>query len=442
MPVHSLPYPEDEGALVAALSRELPDAVWLDSGDGFGRYSIIAADPRAMITWEGGVLWHREGGAWHREPHAVDPLAWLRQQLATARDDGPPPFAGGAIGYFGYDLGERCMGVPREQSSSIPEMLVGLYDWAVVSDHYRRVCWLAGPAADGALARWLDTLTRGAPATGSYRVGEPAVDLDEAGYRQAFARVRRYIRDGDCYQVNLSRCFSADFDGDALAAYRDLRRYSSGPYGAYLGFAGAEVLSLSPERFLTLRDRHVETRPIKGTRAREADPAGDAARRAELLQSAKDRAENVMIVDLLRNDLGRVCRPGSVRVPELFAIESYATVHHLVSSVVGELAQGHDALDLLRAALPGGSITGAPKRRAMEIIAELEPSRRGVYCGSIGTLGYDGAMDTSIAIRTAVRTGDRLEYRAGGGLVWDSACEAEFAETASKARAFLDFLAG
>ncbi len=441
MPVYSLPYPNDEGAFVAALARELPDTVWLDSGGGFGRYSIIAAGPRAVIASEAGKLWHREGDHWQRVTDA-DPVAWLRRQLAVTTAEGPLPFAGGAIGYFGYDLGERWMGVAREQTASVPEMVVGLYDWAVVRDHHRCTSWLAGPAVDDGLARWLDALPQVAPSAGAYRVGEAAVDLDAAGYRQAFERVRRYLRDGDCYQVNLSRCFQAEFHGDALAAYRDLRRYSPGPYGAYLGFSGAEVLSLSPERFLTLRQNRVETRPIKGTRARHADASEDAARRDELLSSAKDRAENVMIVDLLRNDLGRVCRPGSVQVPELFAIESYATVHHLVSTVVAELAEGYQALDLLRATLPGGSITGAPKRRAMEIIAELEPSRRGVYCGSIGTIGYDGAMDTSIAIRTAVRSGERLEYRAGGGLVWDSECQAEFAETASKARAFLDFLAG
>lgn len=438
MPVYPLPYPRDEAGFVTALAREFPDPVWLDSGAGFGRYSIIAADPRAVVTSRDGTLCYRDGTR-ERAPDN-DALACLRELLAGSDGDGPPPFAGGLIGYFGYDLGERWVGVPRATLASVPEMSVGVFDWAVVRDHAGATSWLAGPAAGPALARRLRELHEADVPGGSYRVGAASVDLDEAAYREAFRRVQRYIRDGDCYQVNLARCFRADFEGDALAAYRHLRRHSPAPYGAYLGLGEVDVLSLSPERFLTLRDGQVETRPIKGTRARGADAATDAALRGALADSAKDRAENVMIVDLLRNDLGRVCRPGSVRVPELFAIESYATVHHLVSTVNGELAPGCSALDLLYAGLPGGSITGAPKRRAMEIIAELEPSRRGVYCGSVGYIGYDGAMDTSIAIRTAVRTGGHLEYRAGGGVVWDSGWETEFAETASKARAFLDFL--
>jgi para-aminobenzoate synthetase component 1 len=440
MAVYPLPYPDDEAGFVTALARELPDPVWLDSGTGFGRYSIIAADPRVVATSHNGELRYRDGDGEHASN--ADPLAWLRRELADGEANGPPPFAGGVIGYFGYDLGERWVGVQRLPGATVPELNVGLYDWAVIRDHAEATSWLAGPAAGPALARWLRELHGARAAGGAYRVAAAEVDLDESDYRAAFERVRRYIRDGDCYQVNLARCFHTGFEGDALAAYRDLRAYSPAPYGAYLGIGDADVLSLSPERFLTLRHRRVETRPIKGTRARGADAAEDAALRTALLQSAKDRAENVMIVDLLRNDLGRVCRPGSVRVPELFAVESYATVHHLVSTVTGELETGCSALDLLAASLPGGSITGAPKRRAMEIIGELEPTRRGVYCGSIAYLGYDGAMDSSIAIRTAVRTGDRLEYRAGGGLVWDSDCDTEFAETASKARAFLDFLGG
>ena len=440
MPVHPLPYPGNEAAFVTALARELPEVAWLDSGAGYGRYSIVAADPRVLISSQHGQAWRRERGTSSYRV-AEDPMLCLRRELAAGEAEGPPPFAGGGIGYFGYDLGERWAGIERQASSAMSEMAVGVYDWAVVRDHRYGTSWLAGPAANADLAAWLRERHQSEPPRGRYRVGEPSVDLGNAAYAQAFDRLRQYIREGDCYQVNLARCFSAPFDGDALAAYRHLRQYSPSPYGAYLALGQGEVLSLSPERFLTLRDGRVETRPIKGTRARGKTASTDAALRHELAASTKDRAENVMIVDLLRNDLGRVCRPGTVRVPELFAIESYATVHHLVSTVTGELTAGSDAIELLRATLPGGSITGAPKRRAMEIIAELEPSRRGVYCGSLGYLGYDGAMDTSIAIRTALRCGQRLEYRAGGGIVWDSERDAEMAETASKARAFLDFLA-
>ena len=261
------------------------------------------------------------------------------------------------------------------------------------------------------------------------------------GYLHAVNRVREYILAGDIFQTNLSQRFEAPLEELPWDLYRRLRSQNAAPFAAYLDFPEALILSASPERFLRVTpDRHVETRPIKGTRPRGVGPEHDAALGQALTESAKDRSENLMIVDLIRNDLSRVCSPGTVRVQELFALEHFATVHHLVSTVVGQLRAGTDALDLLRAAFPGGSITGAPKLRAMEIIAELEPSARGVYCGAIGYLGLSGALDTSIPIRTAVVRDGRVYLSAGGGIVADSDAEQEYRETLDKARGMIDAL--
>jgi para-aminobenzoate synthetase component 1 len=263
------------------------------------------------------------------------------------------------------------------------------------------------------------------------------------GYLDAVARVRDYIIAGDIFQANLSQRFEAPLEEDPWPFYRRLREVNPAPFAAYLEFDGVAIASASPERFLQVDpDGRVETRPIKGTRPRGVSPEHDAALSQALHDSAKDRAENLMIVDLLRNDLSRVCLPGSVKVPELFALEGYRTVHHLVSTVTGRLRPGKTATDLLAAAFPGGSITGAPKVRAMEIIAELEPSRRGIYCGSIGYLSLTGAADTSIVIRTIVALGGHAYFSAGGGIVVDSDPEQEYQETLHKARALITALAG
>ncbi|MDA3164773.1 aminodeoxychorismate synthase component I, partial [Pseudomonas aeruginosa] len=261
-------------------------------------------------------------------------------------------------------------------------------------------------------------------------------------YRQAIRRIQDYIQAGDCYQVNYSQRFQAACSGSPWPAYRALREACPTPFSGYLRLADGAILSLSPERFLKLGKGKVETRPIKGTRPRGKTPEEDMALAASLLASPKDRAENLMIVDLLRNDIGRSCQPGSVRVPELFALESYPNVHHLVSSVTGELAPGKDALDLLEGSFPGGSITGAPKIRAMQIIDELEPSRRGIYCGSLFYLDVRGEMDSSIAIRTLLVRNGQVSCWGGGGIVADSHWEDEYQETLDKVRVLLETLEG
>ncbi len=434
--VQAVPYRRDTEAWMVRL-RALPWPVWLDSG-GKGRWDVLTAEPAETLVTCNGCTTHtmRDGS---RRQSAASPLELLKACLARRSVRSRRlPFLGGAIGAFAYDLGETLVPmVSPRPSSAQPSMSVGLYDWAVLADHAAGRAWLVTLAGSPmTAARWRALTESDAPVAEGFRLGALQVDLDEQAYGRRFRRLQRYIRDGDCYQVNLARRFSATLDGDSFAAYRAMRARSPAPFGAYLEHAGLALLSVSPERFLRVRRGRVETRPIKGTRPRGGSVAEDRRLAAELRDSPKDRAENVMIVDLLRNDLGKVCRTGSVRVSKLFDLETHPSVHHLVSRIGGRLRSGLTPVDLLAAAFPGGSITGAPKRRAMEIIAELETAPRGFYCGSVGYIGYDGSMDSSICIRTAVHAGGRLEYRAGGGVVADSTEHDEFLETDHKARVF------
>jgi para-aminobenzoate synthetase component 1 len=448
--IAQLPYPADSAALFEPVA-DSPWAVFLDSGrqgSTPGRYDIIAAEPWAAVVTHG--AWTEVRGGERLERYPDDPFAVLRAVLGPARPSaGPAPFCGGAIGYFGYDLGRRIERLPSlaADDEQLPQLAVGLYDWAVVVDHAERSAWIASSGRIAATrSRW-PALVQRFQAAGARRrraafrtLSGVRSSVSRAEYEQAFARIRRYIVDGDCYQVNLAQRFEAQACGDPWSGYRALRALSPSPHGAYLNLPFAQVMSVSPERFLQVRGRQVETQPIKGTRARAANPRLDADHARELAASAKDRAENVMIVDLLRNDLAKNCELGSVHVPRLFAVESFAGVHHLVSTVRGLLARDRDALDLLRGCFPGGSITGAPKVRAMQIIEELERYRRGVYCGSIGYLGDDGSMDTSIAIRTLVYRAGTARYWAGGGIVADSVAADEYQETLDKARCFFQLV--
>jgi para-aminobenzoate synthetase component 1 len=494
--VRELTPPPDPSACVERLAG-LPHRVLLDSaaaGPRLGRYSFVTADPIQVIRSRGGRTWVETGDGRRatgdgREAREVtgegDALSAVRRVLAPAMTlpvPGLPPFQGGVIGYIAYDWGltlER-LPAPRFDDLGLDDVVFGVYDWVLAWDHAASKAWLVstGMGADDAdrqrraaeradfviaLLSSPDTAVRlGAlpetPAAGVAASDRPAVhpvaggwwderlplgsSFSHEGYLDVVSRVREYIYAGDIFQANISQRFEAPLGESPWSLYRRLRRHNPAPFAAFLDLPGVAVVSSSPERFLQVDPSgHVETRPIKGTRARGVGPEHDAALGQALTESAKDRAENLMIVDLMRNDLSRVCRPGSVRVSELFALERYATVHHLVSTVVGDLAPGTDALDLLRAAFPGGSITGAPKLRAMEIIAECEPSRRGVYCGCIGYWSVTGALDTSIAIRTAVVRGGRIYFSAGGGIVADSVPEDEYRETLDKARATIDVLA-
>jgi para-aminobenzoate synthetase component I len=472
--------PVPDPADVAAAFLDLPYPIFLDSATGLaagephhlGRYSFVSADPVLVVRSKGLLTEVLERG--RRRGAEGDPLGVVREALrhwAAPALPGLPPFQGGAAGYIGYDYGAVLERVPptRYDDLAVPDVVLGLYDWVLGWDHARREAWLISTGLDPGgspsesraqdrAAQVRERLSRpgrvapqASPAdprdavAPSYPVSAleaPPEGLRSTfthrGYLDAVARVREYIVAGDIFQANLSQRLQAPLREAPFDLYRRLRRRNPAPFAAYFDCGDLTVLSASPERFLRLDERgSVETRPIKGTRPRGLGPMHDAALGRALAESEKDRAENVMIVDLLRNDLSRVCRPGSVRVPELFALEHHPTVHHLVSTVVGELTPGADAVDLVRATFPGGSITGAPKVRAMEIIAELEPTRRGVYCGSVGYLSRTGAMDTSIVIRTFVRVGHQVYFQAGGGIVADSDPELEYRETLDKARGLI-----
>jgi para-aminobenzoate synthetase component 1 len=443
--VKAFPYCPDTGELFAPLSGR-PWSVLLDSGlpaSSRGRYDILACNPRVTLTTRGATTEIRRAGtlAVSRD----DPLELLRSHMGPkhACSDGLP-FCGGAIGYFAYDLGRRFERLPDTalDSLGLPDMAVGIYDQALVVDHEARRTSLVGPAGSfeesgGLLAAAAEGRLH--PQVGRFEVTGPVrSNMDAEGYGRRFRRVRNYIENGDCYQVNLARRFSVAARGDPWTAYSLFRRLSPAPFAAYFNTPATCILSASPERFLRVRGAQVETCPIKGTRPRDPDPARDMQLRQALAASPKDRAENLMIVDLLRNDLGRTCATGSVRVPSLFQVASFSNVHHLVSRITGRLASGQDALELLRGCFPGGSVTGAPKIRAMEIIEELEGERRSVYCGSIGYLGFDGALDTNILIRTMIHNGNELRFWAGGAIVFDSRCEEEAAEVEAKASAMCE----
>lgn len=436
-----LPYSEESSGLFACIAHR-PWSMWLDSGrpgSGYGRYDILVADPVITLTTRGELT---EVIGPTSEISRADPFSLVRDYLGRHQPCvSGIPFMGGAVGYFGYDLARRLEKLPVQalDAESLPEMRIGIYDWALVVDHAARKCWLAShgraPQTRERWNEWVALFTQtGFKKDGEFSVTGPvASNMTEASYTSAFDRIQHYIHAGDCYQVNLAQRFEAPATGDAWTAYRHLRNASPAPFAAYLNFDDTQILSASPERFLEVRDRRVETKPIKGTRPRDADPVQDQCNADALLASLKDRAENLMIVDLLRNDIGKNCVPGSVRAEKMFALESFTNVHHLVSTVSGRLAQGHDALHLLRGCFPGGSITGAPKLRAMQIIEELEPHRRGIYCGAIGYIGFDGNMDTSIAIRTAVLSNGTIRFWAGGGIVADSVADREYRETWDKA---------
>jgi para-aminobenzoate synthetase component 1 len=413
----------------------------------YGRWSFITGAPFLL-------LWHRAGRTYlhtavggQTVAWAGDPFAVLQALLARYTLDPPPelptPFPAGIAGYFGYDLRHWVERLARGHDDlRIPDCVLGFYDSVLTCNHQSGQAIAAGWGGESAQARWQPVLAQATPLPAlappaPVAAGEVGRTFTRAGYEAVVRTVREHIIGGDIYQANLSQRFAVPYAAEPWPLYLRLRAANPAPFAAYLPLGEATVVSASPERFLQVSGRQVSTRPIKGTRPRGATPAEDRRLAAELRASAKDQAENVMIVDLLRNDLGRVCATGSVRVPELLALESYATVHHLVSTVVGTLAPDRDRVDLLRACWPGGSITGAPKIRAMQIINDLEPVTRGPYCGSIGYLSVTGAMDTSIVIRTALVQQGRAYVWAGGGLVADSDPAAEYVETLDKAAALL-----
>ncbi|MGJ8693128.1 MAG: aminodeoxychorismate synthase component I [Thalassotalea sp.] len=360
------------------------------------------------------------------------------------------PFVGGALGYFSYDLGRRFEILPSAAVKDInqPDMAIGIYTHAVIYHRSTKTFQLVAPKnqVDALIATieqlLLPAVQHSKPSADFALTSTWQANMNKAQYHKKFNAVQNYLLAGDCYQTNLAQRFKASYQGDEFYAYQALRAQNKAPFSAFIRLENSCILSTSPERFLQLSDNKVQSKPIKGTRPRSDDPIIDQQNAQILKKAEKDRAENLMIVDLLRNDLSKVCQPGSVKVPEIFAIESFPAVHHLVSTVEGTLESQYQASDLLRGAFPGGSITGAPKIRAMEIIDELEPQRRSLYCGAIGYISASGNMDTSITIRTLICENNNIYCWAGGGLVADSDADSEYQETLDKVNKILPVLSG
>ena len=385
-----------------------------------------------------------------------DPFTLLNQylnELYPIKQYSPLPFNAGAVGSFSYDLGRRIEAIPAiaKRDIDLPEMALGFYDWALIFDNQQQSWSIVHYQGDAALDHVINRIQHKFlncvkdSSTAPFKLTSPwQCQTKKDDYSASFNKIHGYLHSGDCYQINLTQRFSASYQGDEWQAYLTLRDSNKAPFSAFFKLDKATILSISPERFIQLTDvqsgSQIQTKPIKGTLPRSSDPTLDALAATTLAGSAKDRAENLMIVDLLRNDIGKVATAGSVRVPHLFEIESFPAVHHLVSTVTATLSPQYSASDLLRAAFPGGSITGAPKIRAMEIIEELEPSRRSLYCGAIGYLSQDGKMDTNITIRTLVAQNSQLYCWAGGGIVADSEVEAEYQESFDKVSRILPAL--
>ena len=417
----TIPYERDCANLLCRL-QSLPSLIALDSGlgqDRHGRYDIISALPTTLLTET-----DKQPDMFARVQQALEQE---RPTLPMPEDLRALPFSGGALGYFAYDGSAN----------------IGIYHWAIVVDHLQKISTLF--ALPGCASQTWEavkaSLEQSAPSPSKFILAQAfEANFNEVQYATAFNRIQDYIQAGDCYQVNLAQRFKSHYRGDPLSAYLRLRSSIYSPFSGFMRTLNGAVLSFSPERFIQVRDTQVLTQPIKGTRPRSADPIQDQALALALQESSKDRAENLMIVDLLRNDLGTLCVTGSIKVEQLFELQSFTNVHHLVSSIRARLAPEHKALELLRNCFPGGSITGAPKKRAMEIIAELEPDSRQVYCGTLGYMGFDGNLDSNIMIRTLHCTQSEIYCWGGGGIVADSICAQEYQECFDKINNIINIL--
>ncbi|BFM16293.1 aminodeoxychorismate synthase component I [Maricurvus nonylphenolicus] len=441
-----IPYQSSLGYFLAIRHMSWP--VWLDSGpeaSNRGRYDILAAAPETQLISSGNnVSITTKEQSLTRTGNPLDILAeHLPDYTCCGKAD--IPFCGGAIGYLAYDLGRQLETLPEQAENDIqlPDMQIGIYSWAVVQDHMlKRSHLVALPSVERCeLEQLAEQLKRPKDINTPFKIKGLESNFDVESYSKAFTKIQEYIHAGDCYQVNLAQRFSGDYSGDPLTAYIELRKKLPSPFSGYFEPDQGAILSLSPERFVEVKQRRVKTQPIKGTISRGSTPEQDQSNAYALKNSVKDRAENLMIVDLLRNDLSKVCSEGSVSTTRLFDLESYANVHHLVSTIEAELEEQETPTSLLKSSFPGGSITGAPKIRAMEIIEELEPCRRSAYCGSLGYISANQNMDTNIAIRTLVcDQSNRIHCWGGGGIVADSDMETEYQESLTKIGVILDTL--
>lgn len=425
----------------------------LDSGmdyEKLGRYSFIGYEPFKVFKSKDDQITVLENGV--EKNYKGDPFEKLKEVMAKHRMDytSDIPFVGGAVGYFSYDLCHHIEKLPRTaiDDVNIPDMFLGFYDGVIIVDHLKNEVFVASlgikdreevvveqiedSILNGKVEEMKDSEIKEKPTLVS--------NFKKKDYIDSVNKVKEYIRSGDIYQANLTQRFKCDLNEDAYDLYSRLRSINPAPFASYINFGEGQIVSSSPERFIRIKDKKIETRPIKGTRPRGKTPEEDKINREELLSSEKDKAELLMIVDLERNDIGKISKTGTVEVTELFHLEEYATVYHLVSTVVGDIKEDCDVIDAIKATFPGGSITGAPKIRSMEIIDSLEPTQRNIYTGSIGYIGFNGDVDLNIVIRTIVVKDNKAYFQVGGGIVWDSDAQLEYEETLHKARALIKAL--
>lgn len=431
-----------------------PWAMLLDSANSQhvdARFDIMVAAPIATLTNKAkqNTIWRHD-----LEPYidASNPLTLIERlqqsyfdtQLISDNEHNELPFLVGALGYFGYDLSHCFESLPEnlESDYKAPDMAVGIYTWSVIKDRQKGLFYLcAANNYSHPSPTFFEELYEKSQTKSHFKLtSDWQVNMTREQYESKLQQVDEYLHAGDCYQINFAQRFKANYEGDEWQAYVALSEANNAPFSAFIRLTNCCILSISPERFLAVKHRHVETKPIKGTRPRSDDPEIDKQAIKQLLSADKDRAENLMIVDLLRNDLSKHCKPHSVKVPGLFQIESFAAVHHLVSTVIGELDENSSAYSLFQGAFPGGSITGAPKIRAMQIIDELEPNKRNIYCGSIGYFGLRQDMDSSICIRTLLCENNQIYCWAGGGIVLDSNPLEEYQECLDKVAKILPLL--
>ncbi len=447
-------------------------AMLLDSGTGlkqkegskanrYRRYDICVCQPSVRLSYDNEITSIYKGSQQTQSLSDKAPLECMREILNEYRNlssnlsyqDQPLsdlPFNGGWIGYISYDFGLQQTINSNDQISdfSIPLIQMGLYQWALISDHQNKTTRLYNFGLTE--TNWLSLKSKvvklitdasNKPLRQDFQLSNPfKSNLSFKDYAKGFNQIRDYIYAGDCYQVNFAQRFSAEYQGSILTAYESLAKENNSPFSAYLNFSNQQILSLSPERFIEAHRGNVTTQPIKGTLPRDPDPKLDQQLANQLINSNKDKAENLMIVDLLRNDLSKTASKGSVKVSELFGLYHFESVHHLISTVTSKLDDTYDNFDLLATTLPGGSITGAPKLRAMQIIDELESTKRGIYCGIIGYIDFIDNMDTNICIRTLISDSHKLYCWAGGGLVADSQLDLEYQETFDKLNKILPIL--
>lgn len=446
-----------------SLFKDRKHCFFLDSAlvhEKLGQYSWIGFDPPITLQSKNGHFEIQDrDGYWKREADPFSELQALMNQYKMPKCC-DLPFIGGAVGYLGYDMCHHVEILPKTTSDDlpVPDCFFGIYDGVIIIDHFNNIVYLASPGLLGDAVSWAnevesiinnglvecsfvsDSNLHAKKMNTSFPKSRLNVGSSKANYLLAVQQIKDHIESGDIYQANLTRRFTVQCNLTPFETYLRLRYLNPAPFSAYLNFGSGNILSSSPERFIQIRNGRVQTRPIKGTRPRGKTPEEDLSNRLELINSEKDRSELLMIVDLERNDLGRICKLGSVQVTELFNLEEYATVYHLVSTVEGNLDTDVDVVDCLKAVFPGGSITGAPKIRAMEIIDELEPVQRGIYTGAIGYIGFDGQADFNIAIRTIIMQQGKAFFSAGGGIVWDSDPKMEFDEILHKASTLIDTL--